>query len=148
MNTNKTFASFIFLLLIAVGFSACSKSETKDEPVAATLSQKIDLLINNDEYEEALALLDSRDESAEVTTLKEKVHLNYGIYLIYNSDPANMRENANNALRQFVQVLYINPENQKAISEIEQILNIYRTFPDRKPAEDVSEDLKELGFEI
>lgn len=113
-----------------------------------TISQQVDTYINNDQYDESLAFLDGKRESPEYSTLKEKTHLNYGIYLIYNSEPANMRENANNALRQFVEVLKINPDNQKAVSEIENILSIYRTFPDRKPAEDVNEDLRELGFEI
>jgi hypothetical protein len=59
-----------------------------------------------------------------------------------------MRENANKALREFIAVLEINPENEKATAETEQILGIYRTFPDRKPAEDVVVKLQELGFDI
>lgn len=134
--------------------TACSGSEETEMQQSTepgpdqTISQKVDFYINSDQYEQALELLDTQNENEETLQLKEKTHLNYGIYLIYNADPSTMRENANNALRQFVEVLEINPENEKAQSEIEQILSIYRSFPDREPAEDVLEDLRELGFDV
>jgi hypothetical protein len=83
-----------------------------------------------------------------VIALQEQVHLQHGIYLIYNSDPSQMRENANKALTEFIAVLEINPENEKAIAETEQILGIYRSFPDRSPEPEIVEKLEELGFEI
>jgi len=135
------------LILITVGLFACSKSEPDSPPQPASLQEEIDLLIEQDEYEEALARLNQQEASEELSKLKEKTHLNYGIHLIYQSVPENMRENANNALRQFIEVLEINPNNEKAVSEIDQIMGIYATFPDRSPREDILEDLRRLGFD-
>jgi len=135
------------LILITVGVFACSKAETDTPPQPASLQEEIDLLIEQDQYEQALARLSEKDASEEVAKLKEKTHLNYGIHLIYQSVPENMRENANNALRQFIEVLKINPDNEKAISEIDQIMSIYATFPDRSPREDILEELRRLGFD-
>lgn len=134
----------LFLLMIAFA-GACSQSEKKND--ASDLKQEADTLTKED-FEESIATLEAQGDRPEVLAQKEQAHLDYGIYLIYNSDPAQMRENANDALRQFIEVLKINPENEKATSEIQQILGIYQTFPNREPDEDVKEDLRELGFEI
>ncbi len=142
MNTMR-FILFSFLVFGLI--TACSQSESEK---AMTVQQQVDKLIEEAKFEEAMTVLDGKPESPEVTSLKEKVHLQHGIHLIYNSDPSQMRENANNALREFIAVLEINPENEKAKAEIDQILGIYRTFPDRQPADDVIEKLKELGFQI
>lgn len=124
---------------------ACSQSESQTE---LTLDQQVDKLIAEEQFDEAHALLDDEPASEGVSELREKVHLEHGIHLIYSADPAEMRENANNALREFISVLEINPDNEKARAETEQILSIYRTFPDRQPAEDVLDQLRELGFQI
>jgi hypothetical protein len=133
---------FLVFTLLAFGMiTACSES-------TQTLDQQVDALIAEEQFEEAIVLLDSQEPSPEVKALKEDVHLQHGIHLIYSADPAQMRENANNALLEFIAVLEINPENEKARAEINQILNIYRTFPDRQPAEEILEDLEDLGFQI
>lgn len=132
------FSFFAFALVVGC-------SETKTE---RTLEQQVDDLIAEQKFEEADDLLDEQSDSEGVSELREEVHLQHGIHLIYNAEPASMRENANNALREFIAVLEINPENEKARAEIEQILSIYRTFPDRQPDEDVLEELEELGFQI
>ncbi|MDR9419897.1 hypothetical protein [Gracilimonas sp.] len=137
----KTLRIFSFLVLSIGLFTACSES-------SQSLDQQVDTLIAEQSFDEALALLEDQEASEEVTSLKENVHLQHGIYLIYNADPASMRENANNALREFISVLEINPDNEKARAEIQQILNIYRTFPDRQPAQDVLDELEEFGFQI
>ncbi|MBD3617074.1 MAG: hypothetical protein HUJ22_10935 [Gracilimonas sp.] len=128
--------------ILAFGLIAgCSES-------TQSLDQQVENLIAEDKFDEALALVEDQAKSEEVTALKENVHLQYGIHLIYSAEPTDMRENANSALRQFIAVLEINPNNEKAIAETEQILSIYRTFPDRQPAEDVLKKLEEMGFEI
>ncbi|MEX0845968.1 MAG: hypothetical protein WD022_11845 [Balneolaceae bacterium] len=133
---------FLVLFFMMLGLmAACSES-------TQTLEQQVDSLIKEQNFEEALDVLNSQPESEKVTAQKEKVHLQHGIYLVYNADPSEMRENANNALREFIAVLEINPENEKAIAETQQILSIYRTFPDRQPAADVLEKLEQLGFQI
>src|SRR5680860_143761 len=113
---------FIFSLLL---FSvACSSGTPKNLP------QKVDQLIAEDNYEQALDVLDDAkpdQTEANLDTLKEKVHLNYGIFLEYRgSEDTGMRERMTGALRQYVEVLKINPDNQKAISEVQQIMGIYR----------------------
>lgn len=140
MNTMRILLVSFFAFALLAG---CSESKSE-----LTLEQKIDNLVAEQKFEEAHALLDEQTSSEEVNQLRESVHLQNGIYLIYNADPSSMRENANNALREFIAVLEINPDNEKARAEAEQILNIYRTFPDRQPAEDVLVKLEELGFQI
>lgn len=135
----------VLLALTVFGLiTACSQSEEK---TAMTLEQQVDQLVTEARFDEAMELLDE-SSSEEALQLREEVHLRHGIYLIYNADPSQMRENANNALREFVAVLELNPDNEKARAEIEQILGIYRSFPDRQPAEDVMEELREFGFTI
>ena len=144
MNTMRI---LLFTILTLGLITACSDSE-KPAQQEMTMEQEVNSLIEEAKFDEAMAILDGKPRSPEVIALEEKVHLQHGIYLIYNSDPSQMRENANKALREFIAVLEINPENEKAIAETEQILGIYRSFPDRQPADDVVEKLNELGFEI
>lgn len=135
----------VLLAITLFGFiAACSQSDNKSQ---MTLEQQVDQLVTEAKFDEAMELLDETS-SEETLKLREIVHLRHGIYLIYNSNPAQMRDNANKALREFVAVLELNPENEKARAEIEQILGIYRTFPDRQPAEDVMDQLREFGFTI
>jgi hypothetical protein len=135
----------VLLAITLIGFiTACSQSDNESQ---MSLEQQVDQLVTEAKFDEAMELLDDTS-SEEALKLREDVHLRHGIYLIYNSDPSQMRESANNALREFVAVLELNPENEKARAEIEQILGIYRTFPDRQPAEDVLDQLREFGFTI
>lgn len=140
----------LFILSALLLMSACANNQTETQSAveeSADLETRIDALIDADQYTTALELLDAEAETEELLTLKEKTYLNYGLYLEYrDSNVTNMRDKMNNALRQYVKVLRINPENEKAITEIEQILGIYSTFPDRSPDEDVMAELKELGF--
>ena len=136
----------LFLTLLLVGSSACAQKETVPPE---NLASKVDMLIEQDMYTEAFEMLEGQEETPEVLTLKEKTHLNYGLFLEYrDSDIANMRDKMNGALTQYIEVLKINKDNEKAISEIEQILGVYASFPDRSPDEAIVAELKELGFEI
>ena len=138
----------LFILFLIAGLTACADSK-KSDLSTKSLSEKVDLFLENDQYSDALTLLEAQESSEEVMTLKEKTHLNYGLYLEYrDSNVTNMRDKMNGALAEYVKVLKINPDNEKAVSEIEQILGIYSTFDNRKPDEAVSKDLRELGFEI
>ncbi len=131
---------------------ACNNYERRGAPEASNptnISEQVEMMLDNDQYVEALALLDEQNETPGIFTLKEKAHLNYGLYLVYrDSDITNMREKMNGGLRQFIETLKLNPDNEKAITEIEQILGIYATFPDRSPDEDVAAALEELGFTL
>lgn len=139
----------LLLLVLSVGFLACSQNKTPEAKSAepTSLQVQIDTFIKDDQYTEALTLLSTKEETAEVLKLKEIVHLNYGLFLEYrDSNITNMRDKMNSALLQYVEVLKLNVANQKAISEIDQIMGIYSTMSDRTPDEDVMKELKALGF--
>lgn len=136
---------YLLTLLSVLFFISCSSNTPKD------LSKEVDQLIAEDKYEQALGLIANAnpDETkADIQLLKEKVHLNYGIYLEYRGpEGSGMRERMTSALRQFIEVLKINKQNQKAISEIEQIMGIYSTMPDKSPGEEIIAELNDLGFD-
>ncbi len=135
----------LLLLILSVGFLACSQEKA---PTTKNLAEQIDAFIEADQYMDALTLLSAKEETPEVLKLKEKTHLNYGLFLEYrDSNTTNMRDKMNSALLQYVEVLKLNVENEKAISEIDQIMGIYSTFPNRTPDEEVMKELKALGFE-
>lgn len=132
--------SIITLLL----FISCGSQTPED------LSNKVDKLIAEDNYDQALTILSEAEPAeteADLQKLKEKTHLNYGIYLEYRGpEGTTMRDRMTSALEQFIAVLKINPENEKARSEIEQIMGIYSTMPDKSPGEKIISKLNELDF--
>lgn len=136
--------SFLALLIVAF-IAGCSGTSTQD------VEQQVNQYIAEDRYEQALELLgrtDSTQTEADLSTLREKTHLNYGIYLEYRGpEDSSMRDRMTSALEQYIEVLRINPTNQKAISEVEQIMGIYGTMPERGPGEEILSDLRELGFD-
>ena len=152
MNTSKRFFSILGICVLSISFMSCSSnSEEQNSTLSSTvdIALQIDKLVAEDKYTEALELLEGQPDSPEILTLKEMTHLNYGLFLEYrDANVTNMRDKMNNALREYVKVLRINPDNEKAISEIEQILGIYATFGNRAPAEDVVADLEEFGFTL
>lgn len=120
-----------------------------ERPQFENLNDRIDYLIEDNRYEEALDILEDQDQSdSNVQTLREKTHLNYGLHSMNTFDQTEMRTRMNNALRQFTEVLKINPQNDVARNQIEQILYVYSTIPDRQPEDDVIAGLKEIGFNI
>lgn len=133
---------FTSILLL---FTACSSNTPED------IDQKINQFIAQNEYEQALQILEEADSTkttANLKLLREKVHLNYGIYLEYHSGEMgeDMRQRMTGALRQYIKVLKINLNNQKARAEIQQIMGIYATMP-QSPPDDILEELRKLGFE-
>ena len=152
MNTSKRLLSILGISVLSISFMSCSSSsEEQNSTLSSTvdIALQIDKLVAEDKYTEALELLEGQPDSPEILTLKEMTHLNYGLFLEYrDANVTNMRDKMNNALREYVKVLRINPGNEKAISEIEQILGIYATFGNRAPAEDVVADLEEFGFTL
>lgn len=136
---------FISLLLLSALFVSCSSSTPEN------LSDEIDRLIAEEEYQEAITLLENTDNTeneADVAELKEKTYLNYGLFLEYRGpEGSSMRDRMTSALEQFIKVLEVNPENQKARSEIKQIMGIYETMPDRSPGDEILKDLEALGME-
>jgi tetratricopeptide (TPR) repeat protein len=131
-------------------FSSCegviAQHQNEDIIDIKSISERIDQLIANDRYE--IALNSITEAESILNKLKEKVHLNYGIFLEYRgNENDSMRERMNGALSQYIEVLKINPNKQKAISEVEKIMGIYKTMPEDSPGESIMKDLRELGFD-
>ena len=145
----------VLISLLLLG-SACSSgadqsASTSNEPVMipddASATERIDLWIEANDYESALAWLEGQDsQDPSIQLLFEKTWLNYGLHNMITFDAQNMRTQMNNALRCFAEVLEINPQNQVARDQISQILGVYRTMPDRSPEPDVVERLATFGF--
>ena len=137
--------SFSLLLIPVLLLAACSNDRTEYD----NIEERIDYLIEDDRYEDALEALEDEDRNdPEIRTLLEKTHLNYGLHNMNTFDGTEMRTRMNDALRQFTEVLKINENNDMARNQINQILQIYDTIPDRQPEEDVLEGLREVGYEI
>ncbi|MGM0588024.1 MAG: hypothetical protein ACQETE_06410 [Bacteroidota bacterium] len=143
---NRLSVLSIALLGLFFTFSACGGSDSTPAPedMATTINQYIE----NDNYAEAIELLNNADpaEVANLALLKEKVHLNYGLYLEYRGGDKDMRDRMTGALRQFIKTLQINEGNDKARAEIEQIMSIYQTMPNKSIPEDIITNLQELGY--
>ncbi|WP_340104421.1 hypothetical protein [Rhodohalobacter sp. 8-1] len=139
--------SLISAFVLSLFLISCGE-ETQDQNLDMSLEDRINLLIEQNEYEAALETLSEEDSSdPEIARLKEKTHLNYGLHSMNTFDQTEMRTRMNNALSQFTEVLRINPDNSAAKAYIQQILDIYATIPDRSPEEDVMEGLREVGFD-
>lgn len=135
----------VFLILfVFTSILSCSNEEIEPE----SLTEEIDLLIEDDHYQEALTRLnDENPNDPDIQRLYEKTHLNYGLYNMNTFNEGEMRTRMNEALRQFAEVLRINPDNDVASTRIEQIMSVYATMPDRGPEEDVLEDLRDVGLD-
>lgn len=133
------------IILLAVLFVGCSGESPEN------LSKEVDQLIAEDNYERALELIDNANPDqtdADIPRLREKTHLNYGLYLEYRGpEDSSMRDRMTSALEHFIEVLNINPQNENARAEIQQIMGIYQTMPDRSPGEEILEELRALGFD-
>jgi len=139
--------SFISAVFLASAFLTVACGEPGNRQ-PENLSDRIDMLIGENRYEEALDLLKSEDtDNQEIQLLLEKTHLNYGLNSMSTFDAGQMRTRMNNALIQFAEVLKINPENEVARNQISQILGVYDTMPNRGPDPEAVEALSEAGIE-
>lgn len=143
------YLTFTFIVLLAIFIQSCSSDESQPSiNEDLTISEQIDLLIDNNDYETALDILEEMDQTdPEIQTLQEKTHLNYGLHSMSTFDEAEMRTRMNNALIQFTEVIRINPQNSVAREQIEQIMAIYATIPNRQPEPEVLEGLRDVGFD-
>lgn len=138
----------LYLAVLSLLMISCGE-EAPEQNLDMPLDDRINLLIEQNEYETALQVLQDKDLSdPSVLRLKEKTHLNYGLHSMNTFDQTEMRTRMNNALTQFTEVLRINPNNTVAREQAQQILDIYATIPDRSPDEDVKQGLRDVGFEI
>lgn len=139
--------NLFFLVTISLLLASCGE-ESPEQDLDMSMSDRVDLLIEQNEYDTALDLLSEEDKSdPEIAQMFEKVHLNYGLHSMNTFDETEMRTRMNNALSQFTEVLKINPDNTVAREQIQQIMDIYATIPNRSPEEEVLEGLREVGFD-
>ena len=132
-------------LLFALLLSACGNSD----PEFDNLEEEIRYLINEDRYEEALNRLEPLDrDEPETARLLEMTYLNYGLHMMDTFDEQEMRTRMNEAMRHFTEVLRINPDNEMARNQIDQILDVYDTIPNRDPEPDVLDGLREVGYSL
>jgi hypothetical protein len=144
MTKRSLFYTFVLSLLLI----SCGGEDAPEQNLDMSLEERVNLMIEQNEYEAALELLSAEDQTdSEIQLLREKTHLNYGLHSMTTFDQTEMRTRMNNALSQFTEVLRINPENSVAREQIQQILDIYATIPDRSPQEDVMEGLRDVGFD-
>ncbi|WP_445664190.1 hypothetical protein [Fodinibius sp. AD559] len=136
---------YLFLSIVALFFISCSNKTPEN------VSERVNQLIAEDNYTQALDILtntDPQQSDADIPKLKEKTYLNYGLYLEYRGpEDSTMRDRMTSALEQYIEVLKLNPDNQKARKEIQQIMGIYQTMPDKSPGEDIVAELNKLGFD-
>lgn len=135
-----------FLLAFVMLINACSSTT---EAPSMTLQDQVSSLIAEKKFEEALKVLKSADTNEPtVKALLAKTHLDYGIYIEYEDNTVpSMRDKMVGALYQYIEVLKLEPENEKAIAEIDQIIGIYQTMPGRTLPADILEELRARGLD-
>jgi len=140
--------NLFYLFALSLILISCGGDDAPQQNLDMSLEDRVNLMIEQNEYEAALELLSEKDQTdPEIALLREKTHLNYGLHSMTTFDQTEMRTRMNNALSQFTEVLRINPDNSVAREQIQQILDIYATIPDRSPEEDVMEGLRDVGFD-
>ncbi len=135
-----------FLLAVVLTLSACSGTT---EAPSLTLEDQVAALVAEKKFDEALKVLKTADTNEPaVKALLAKTHLDYGIYIEYDDNTIpTMRDKMVGALYQYIEVLKLEPENEKAIAEIDQIIGIYQTMPGRTLPADIIEELRARGLD-
>jgi len=124
--------------------NAADKTDVVYQSLNSAEAEKlVDEAINNDEFKKALAIVNQNSDLDVADLLREKIHLNYGLYYEYRSKK-DMRTRMNQALRQFIYTLEVNKNNQKARAEIDQIMGVYATMPNRQPEEGIVDTLESM----
>lgn len=133
------------LVMLLFMTSHCD-STTPSNP--QSLEQSVATLIEANNFEEALDLLNKEDSTKpEIVSLFVDTHYKYGIYLEYYEKTQTMRDKMTSALRQYILALKLDPTHEGSIAEIQQIISIYKTFPDRTLPADIHRELSALGLD-
>ncbi len=127
---------FLVMAVSVVMLAGCGNAEDAPEADApSTLEGQIQALVDDNNYEEALELLRTEDESeTSVMVLLRDTHLLYGNWLMYHADEIHMTERMPRALAQFRRVLQIDPQNSQARANKQQIVEIYHSMGRDVPA--------------
>ena len=126
-----------------------------------TLSQKEEYLLNSNDtdsnknndfdpalYQQVMAELENKND-AQSQQVKAQLYLKHGVWSIdfgVTHGAKNMRAAVTQSLEDFIHTLEIDPNNQAAKQQINQILNVYKTMPGKSVPEKVVPQLKKLGF--
>jgi hypothetical protein len=140
--------SILSTLLLAFVFTFAACTGTTDAP-SMTLEDQVGALVAELKFEEAIKVIKSADmNEPSVKALLAKTHLDYGIHIEYNDNTIpTMRDKMVGALYQYIEVLKLQPDNEKAIAEIDQIIGIYQTMPGRTLPADILEELRARGMD-
>jgi Flp pilus assembly protein TadD len=139
----KLMLNKLVVIAILVALTACATEQSSESNLQSqasievqlpsdfesyTLAQKVQFHIQNDQYNDALGLLNGLDaEDSEIKELKIAAHMTYALSLTYGS-LTEMRTRMPEALRHYRRVLELDPGNAQAKAEIEQIEGIYRSL--------------------
>lgn len=121
----------LLLLVLSVTAWACSGTEETNPAKPVTPQERINMMLEKNDYRSALALLSTAREEREdgdepdLHELSVQVHLAYANYLTHEADHLAMGARMGNALRHYRRVLALDPGNTLAQTHIELIEGIY-----------------------
>jgi hypothetical protein len=114
--------------------------EMSQEPVPeGPVLEQVQFLVDNNRFEEALEKLKAEDTSEpQIRTALRDTHFLYGEWLMYHADSVQMNVRMPTALRHFRRVVEMEPGNEAAQANIQQIESVYRSM-DRPIPEGIAE---------
>ena len=139
MRSCVTLLSFFAALLL---FTACgsdapeaenptdSAEEVNQDPIPeGTTIEQVQFLVDNNRFEEALEILRAEEGSdPQMQAALRDTHFLYGEWLMYHAETVEMNVRMPRALEHFRRVLELEPENEAAQANIEQIEGVYRSM--------------------
>lgn len=128
---------------------------------SASLQEKVHFLLSSDNsdqnpsndfnpalFKEVVPQLE-KQKNSQATQELAQLYLKDGIWNMYYGPytaTAKMRLAVTAALKDFIHVLELDPGNQEAKHQITQIIDVYKTMPNKSVPQEVVPDLKKLGF--
>lgn len=141
-NMNRSFFMMILVagsLTMLVGCASDESDNTNMSAQAQEMSQEpvpegpvleqVQFLVDNNRFEEALEKLKAEDTSdTQIRTALRDTHFLYGEWLMYHADSVQMNVRMPTALRHFRRVVQMQPDNEAAQANIQQIESVYRSM--------------------
>lgn len=120
--------------------ASAQEQEMSQEPVPeGPVLEQVQFLVDNNRFEEALEKLKAEDTSEpQIRTALRDTHFLYGEWLMYHADSVQMNVRMPTALRHFRRVVEMEPDNEAAQANIQQIESVYRSM-DRPIPEGIAE---------
>ena len=110
--------------------SAGEAGQTSEQPVPeGPVLEQVQFLVDNNRFDQALERLKAEDTSEpEIRTALRDTHFLYGEWLMYHADSVAMNVRMPKALRHFRRVVEMEPQNEAAQANIQQIESVYRSM--------------------